>query len=388
VAPDPAAIASATPPLGRRIKTDVDADGSGGGAASVAWHVYDGQNPYADFDSGGTLTMRYVHGAEFDELYARTDSGGGSAWYLRDRLGTVRDVVDTSGTSLYHASYEAFGTIVSTTGTADRWAFTGRELNSESEDYFYRARLYNPRAGRFTGRDPFGLRSGDTNAFRYVSNSSTMWTDPLGLQQSGGVRPPYRDGGYPTTGASVPQLPPVPNGPWDLDTAVEYMKLTKSGKDIWERVEKDGGKVQVFVARSITVTEYYSIFPVYSYPLFGYTTRDKSKVYVSIDQNKSIYEATGTLFHELTHAYGANEAEARRREAEFYAELANVVQDSRVIYDDYLKRGIIKYDKEKGYYVDDANLKKFVDSLNKQKEKYPGATPVYVPEDPRRYYPR
>jgi hypothetical protein len=104
--------------LGRRIKTDVDADGAGGGAAVVTWHLYDDQNTYADFDSGGTLAMRYLYGPAIDELLARTDSGGTSAWYLTDRLGTVRDIVNTSGGSIWHGAYNAFGTVVSETGPA------------------------------------------------------------------------------------------------------------------------------------------------------------------------------------------------------------------------------------------------------------------------------
>jgi YD repeat-containing protein len=86
--------------LGRRIKTDVDARGAGGGAVVLTWHVYDGDNTHVDFDSGGTVTMRHPYGPAIDELLAHPDSGGTSAWYLTDRLGTVRDIVSTAAVSL------------------------------------------------------------------------------------------------------------------------------------------------------------------------------------------------------------------------------------------------------------------------------------------------
>ena len=168
--------------LGRRIKTDVDADGAGGGAATVTWSMYDGQNTYADFNSGGTLTMRYLHGLAIDELFARMDSGGTVAWYLTDHLGTVRDIVDTSGSSVYHASYEAFGTIVSETGSGgDRFAFTGREWDSAIRLQYNRNRYLDASTGRWTTIDPLGLQAGDSNTFRYAGNAPIQFDDPLGL---------------------------------------------------------------------------------------------------------------------------------------------------------------------------------------------------------------
>ena len=77
---------------------------SGGGQT---WTVYNGTSadalPYADFNGSGTLLTRYlsgpgmVNGAVVDELLARTSSGGTTAWYLTDKLGSVRDIVSSSG---------------------------------------------------------------------------------------------------------------------------------------------------------------------------------------------------------------------------------------------------------------------------------------------------
>ena len=48
--------------------------------------------------------------------------------------------------------------------------------------YFYRARYYEPGRARFLSDDPIGL-AGGTNQQRYVSNSSTKFADPFGLQK-------------------------------------------------------------------------------------------------------------------------------------------------------------------------------------------------------------
>ena len=61
------------------------------------------------------------------------------------------------------------------------FTFTSREYDSESGLYFYRARYYDPRAGRFITKDPIGFLGGDVNMYRYVFNNPVNLRDPLGL---------------------------------------------------------------------------------------------------------------------------------------------------------------------------------------------------------------
>ncbi len=61
-----------------------------------------------------------------------------------------------------------------------RYGYTGRELDLESGLAYYRARYYDPANGVFISVDPMGFGAGDTNLYRYVGNSSTMYTDPSG----------------------------------------------------------------------------------------------------------------------------------------------------------------------------------------------------------------
>lgn len=60
------------------------------------------------------------------------------------------------------------------------YTFTAREYDSETGLYYYRARYYDPVAGRFITRDPIGFEGG-INQYAYVLNNPVNYTDPEGL---------------------------------------------------------------------------------------------------------------------------------------------------------------------------------------------------------------
>lgn len=160
--------------LDRRIKTSVD--------GQVTYMVYDGENVWADFDAFANLETRYMFDDRPDSLIARSKPGVGPDWYLTDKLGTVRDLVDSNGTLLNHVDYDSFGRIHLQTDVSqgDRYLFTGREYNDETGLYYYRGRYYDPGLGRFISEDPIGFKGGDFNLYRYVNNSPLNGIDPTG----------------------------------------------------------------------------------------------------------------------------------------------------------------------------------------------------------------
>jgi len=153
------------------------------GASAVRWTVYDDQTPLLDFNGAGTLQARYlsVPGA-IDELLARQTSSG-VAWYLDDRLGSVRDLIDNSGTVIDHVDYGVYGQVQaeSTPTQGDRFKYAGMEFDAAIGLYYDRARYYDPATGRFISQDPTGFETGDTNLYRYTLNNSSNIIDPSGL---------------------------------------------------------------------------------------------------------------------------------------------------------------------------------------------------------------
>jgi RHS repeat-associated protein len=84
---------------------------------------------------------------------------------LRDGWG-LKNVPDTNGL-----------------GIGVPYQFTGRQYDSETGLYYYRARYYNAEIGRFLQPDPIGYYDG-MNLYTYAGNNPVVYTDPMGLSFS------------------------------------------------------------------------------------------------------------------------------------------------------------------------------------------------------------
>jgi RHS repeat-associated protein len=168
----------------RRIAKIIDADGAGAAAPTTERYVYDGQNIVLSFDGGGTQTHRYFYGTGVDQVLADENAQGRVLWTLTDSQGTVRDLIDSAGVIQNHITYDSFGKITNQTNssTTTIFGYTGREYDSETEQYYYRARYYDQNIGRFISEDPISFNGGDMNLYRYVGNSPTNYIDPSGLK--------------------------------------------------------------------------------------------------------------------------------------------------------------------------------------------------------------
>jgi RHS repeat-associated protein len=170
---------------------------------TTRWTVYDGMSPILDFNGSGTQTARYLNGPSpsgVDAVLARETSGG-VAWYLPDRLGTIRDIVDNTGAIIDHSDYGVFGNVVaeSNSSAGDAFKFAGMRYDGASGLYNDNARWYDPAAGRFVSEDPIGFLANDVDLYRYVSNDSPNAIDPSGWQAKtppGGWSSPAGEAGY------------------------------------------------------------------------------------------------------------------------------------------------------------------------------------------------
>jgi hypothetical protein len=93
--------------------------------------VYNGQNIVLSFDGSGTQTHRYLHSTGVDQALA-DENAQGTLWTLADHQGSIRDVLDNTGTLQNHIVYDSFGKITSQTNTSATtiYGYTGREYDS------------------------------------------------------------------------------------------------------------------------------------------------------------------------------------------------------------------------------------------------------------------
>jgi len=142
---------------------------------AVSRYLYDGLDMIAELDGSGAVQRKILNGAGIDEPIAENGS-----YFVQDGLNTVRAAVDKKGRVKERYSYDAFGAPVKGN---DLFGFTGREYDDVSGLYYYRARYYDPRAGRFTQRDPMGMVDG-VNRYVYVRGNPVGYVDALGLWSS------------------------------------------------------------------------------------------------------------------------------------------------------------------------------------------------------------
>jgi RHS repeat-associated protein len=146
--------------IGKKI--DTSAALSTGGVVTERY-VIDRNQIALVFDGAGVQKSRYLYGTQIDQVLAE-ESGTQVRWFLADYQGTVKDVVDNAGSVIDHVTYDSFGRIVSQTSPLDlRFAYTGREWDSETGQYYYRARYYDAAVGKFISEDPIGFNADDTN---------------------------------------------------------------------------------------------------------------------------------------------------------------------------------------------------------------------------------
>jgi RHS repeat-associated protein len=85
---------------------------------------------------------------------------------------------DEAGDTVEVYEYSIFGQVAaSDPNHPNRFLFTGREFDSETGLYYYRARYYNPYIGRFLQTDPAGQ---GMNSYAYCGNDPICRIDPSG----------------------------------------------------------------------------------------------------------------------------------------------------------------------------------------------------------------
>ncbi len=167
----------------------IDAQNPTGYAQVIAELTYNKANPDPATDTP-TSIRSYTIG---DDMLAQTDDplGSGTPEYLLyDGQGSTRQVIDINKVILPNGSYsyDAYGMMLGGNPTAAAPAatnllYTGEQYDANLQQYYLRARYYNPSNGRFNRMDPFAGNSSDPQSlhkYLYCHANPINAIDPTG----------------------------------------------------------------------------------------------------------------------------------------------------------------------------------------------------------------
>ena len=143
----------------------------------MQWVEVDGSESsfHFTYDTTGPMSMTF-YGTEY--------------FYLKNAQGDVTGLVDSSGTQVVAYTYDAWGNILTTTGSmADSLGYTnpfryrGYFYDTETGLYYLQSRYYDPGVGRFINADEYVSTNqgilGD-NGFAYCQNNPVRYGDSQG----------------------------------------------------------------------------------------------------------------------------------------------------------------------------------------------------------------
>src|SRR5438094_4957438 len=159
-------------PFGRRVQKS--------SPSGTTNYLFDGLNVLEEVDNSGNVLARYTQSDETDEALSELRTGT-TTYYAQDGIGAVTSLSNSAATLANTYRYDSYGKLTASTGTvANPFQYTGREFDSETGIYAYRARYYDQNVGRFLSEDPIAFNGG-LNLYRYVYGNPLTLVDPLGL---------------------------------------------------------------------------------------------------------------------------------------------------------------------------------------------------------------
>ena len=141
-------------------------ESTGGVVTSTKQFIWCGNSRCEARDASSNLTTQYYGFGQINY----SGGVGTNYYYTKDHLGSVRELVDTSGNLIAQYNYSPYGVVTKVAGVS------GIDSDFQYAGYYYHAptglnltmyRAYSPSLGRFLTRDPIGY-SGGNNLYGYV----------------------------------------------------------------------------------------------------------------------------------------------------------------------------------------------------------------------------
>ena len=120
--------------------------------------------------------IRYIRG--YDLVASDAESARTYYHYASDEMGSITHVVEKDQVRNRYA-YDVWGNATTCEEIVEnRFRFNGQQYDAITQQYYLRARFYNPVIGRFTQEDTY--RGDGLNLYAYCANNPVYYVDPSG----------------------------------------------------------------------------------------------------------------------------------------------------------------------------------------------------------------
>ena len=159
-------------------------------------YLVDTQNPtgYAqvveELDATNAVQVVYTYGLDLISQNRHRIAGlWDKSYYGYDGTGSVRYLMDGTGTVTDTYTYDAFGTMLEKTGTTtNAYLFQGEQFDDTLGLYYLRARYMDPSTGRFATMD---LIDGDSESPISLNKYVFGYSDPINEMDPSGFEPQW-----------------------------------------------------------------------------------------------------------------------------------------------------------------------------------------------------
>ena len=194
--------------------------------------------------------IRLIRGSELIARSSDSESARTYYHYASDEMGSTTHIVDENGNVQNRYAYDAWGKIeVKEEAVLNRFTYYGQQIDPITQQYYLRARFYNPVIGRFTQEDTY--RGDGLNLYAYCQNNAVMYIDPSGF---GRISPVVSDNPaimslmQQTTqqfaGINGQTVGAIPTGKyfeqWFDDLSVDELKLLMSDSSVYKQLGSTG----------------------------------------------------------------------------------------------------------------------------------------------------
>ena len=183
--------------FGRMVRAEIPVESPGTREFQVQINRYDGEGLRHEMEENGRL-IKFLYNEDREVVAEETGNGTITRYirglgiissdseeaktyyhYVSDEQGSITHILSEDAEILNHYSYDAFGnTIEKTEKVENRFCYNGEMLDPVTQQYYLRARFYNPVIGRFMQEDTY---YGDgLNLYQYCQANPVGYVDPSG----------------------------------------------------------------------------------------------------------------------------------------------------------------------------------------------------------------